>query len=145
MSLFAFFASLSSWLAAAAGPGVPPQEQAVRRLVVQDEVILRIPVRALPSRPRFEWEEKKGPKCLASRAIAGAMLSGRSSIDFVMADRSRVRARMDSDCPALDFYGGFYLEPEDNRICAKREEIRSRMGGSCRIERFRVLVPKARH
>ena len=49
---------------------------------------------------------------------------------------------MDSDCPALDFYGGFYLQPDDERICAKRETIRSRVGGSCRIERFRLLVPQ---
>ena len=56
-----------------------------------------------------------------------------------MADRSRVRAKIDDDCPAIDFYGGFYLQPEDDRVCAKRDEIRSRMGGSCRIERFRSL------
>ena len=55
------------------------------------------------------------------------------------ADRSRVRAKIDDDCPAIDFYGGFYLQPEDDRVCAKRDEIRSRMGGSCRIERFRSL------
>ena len=70
------------------------------------------------------------------------MLSGPSSIDFVLRDRQRVRAVMDSECPALDFYGGFYLQPDDERICAKRETIRSRVGGSCRIEKFRLLVPQ---
>lgn len=113
----------------------------VRRVVIQDQLILRIPVRPRPMRP-MEWKEKKGPKCLESRRIAGAVLSGPSSIDFVMRDRSRVRARMDSKCPALDFYGGFYLQPDDQRVCAKREVIRSRDGGSCAIERFRRLVPK---
>lgn len=113
----------------------------VRRVVIQDQLILRIPVRPRPMRP-IEWKEKKGPKCLESRKIAGAMLSGPSSIDFVMRDRSRVRARMDSKCPALDFYGGFYLQPDDHRVCAKREVIRSRDGGTCAIERFRRLIPK---
>ena len=49
---------------------------------------------------------------------------------------------MDSDCPALDFYGRFYLQPDDENICARRETIRSRVGGSCRIEKFRKLVPQ---
>ena len=52
-------------------------------------------------------------------------------------NRQRIRAGSTSDCPALDFYGGFYLQPDDERICAKRDSIHSRMGGSCRIERFR--------
>ena len=53
------------------------------------------------------------------------MLSGPSSIDFVLRDRSRVRAEMDNECPALDFYGGFYLQPDDERVCAKRETIQN--------------------
>ncbi len=59
-----------------------------------------------------------------------------------MADHSRVRAHIDEDCPALDFYGDFYLQPEDDRLCAGRDAIHSRMGGSCRIEQFRRLEPK---
>ncbi len=97
-----------------------------------------------PAEVRRDWEEHKGPKCLPVSAIAGAMLSGPSSIDFVLRNRTRVRAKMDSDCPALDFYNGFYLQPDDERICAKREEISSRVGTICRIERFRLLVPKVR-
>jgi hypothetical protein len=42
----------------------------------------------------------------------------------------------------LDFYGQLYLLPNDGRICARRDSIRSRVGGSCRIEKFRTLVPK---
>lgn len=113
----------------------------VRRVVVQDQVLIKIPVRPRPLRT-IEWKEKKGPKCLKSRHIAGAMLSGPSSVDFVLVDRSRVRARMDSKCPALDFYGGFYLQPNDDRVCARREVVRSRDGTACSIERFRLLVPK---
>ena len=138
MSLFTFFASLTAWIAAAAAGEQPT----VSRVVVQEELVMRIPVQPMRKRPLFHWEEKKGPKCLPAGAIRGAFLSGPSSVDFIMRDRSRVRARMDDDCPALDFYDGFYLESEDERICAKREEIRSREGSSCRIERFRTLVPK---
>ncbi len=76
---------------------------------------------------------------LRSERIAGAMLSGPSSIDFVLRDRTPGAAVMDDECPALDFYRGFYLQPDDERICAKRETIQNRVGASCRIERFRSL------
>lgn len=117
--------------------------QEVRRVVIHDEVILRIPVRPRISR-RIEWLEKKGPKCVPADRIAGAMLSGPSSIDFVLRDRQRVRAIMDDECPALDFYKGFYFQLSDERICAKRESIQNRIGANCRIERFKRLVPQVK-
>jgi hypothetical protein len=119
--------------------------QTVTRLIIQDEVILRVPVQPHPIIPQFEWIEKKGPKCLPAGAIQRAMLSGSGQVDFILANRSRVRAQFDEDCPALDFYRGFYLQPPDERLCAGRDAIYSRMGGSCTIERFRQLLPRVRH
>ena len=121
------------------------QPQVVRRVVVQDELIISIPVRPRPKRPQnIEWKEEKGPKCIATDQLAGAMWSGPTTIDLVLRDRRRIRAMMDDECPALDFYRGFYLQPDDQRICAKRESIQNRVGGSCRIERFRRLVPQVK-
>jgi hypothetical protein len=120
-------------------------QQSVTRLVVQDEVILRVPVQPRPFLPEIEWIEHKGPKCIPVGAIRRAVLSGEEQVDFVLADRSRVRAQFDEDCPALDFYGGFYLQAQDDRLCARRDAIHSRMGGSCTIERFRQLKPRLRH
>ena len=57
----------------------------------------------------------------------------------------RIRAQFDEDCPALDFYGGFYLQPQDESLCARRDAVHSRIGSSCMIERFKQLVPKFRH
>ncbi|WP_300974382.1 hypothetical protein [Sphingomonas sp. LHG3406-1] len=130
-----------TWIASLAGwQGTGPV--AVSRLVVRQEVILRVPVvRPRVARP-LRWEEKKGPKCIESDAIVAAALANERSIDFLLRDRSRIRARMDDDCPTLDFYGNFYIQPSDDRICAKRDEIRSRIGGSCRIEKFRRMVSK---
>jgi hypothetical protein len=54
-----------------------------------------------------------------------------------------VRAKFNDDCPALDFYRGFYLKPGDDRLCAKRDFVHSRMGESCQIEQFRGLKAKA--
>jgi hypothetical protein len=119
--------------------------QTVTRLVVQDEVILRIPVQPRPLFPQFEWKERKGPKCIGAGAIRGALLSGPQQVDFVLGGGvRRIRAVLDEDCPALDFYGGFYLQPQDERICAGRDAIHSRMGGSCTIDRFKMLIPKLR-
>jgi hypothetical protein len=129
---------LPAWFAAFAGV----QSDQVRTLVVQEEVIMRVPVRPMPH--RFDWEEKKGPRCVSAQSIRGAMVSGREHVDFLLFDRSRLRARLSDDCPALDFYSGFYLTPEDGKLCAKRDGIHSRIGSSCRIERFRRLVPKLR-
>lgn len=118
----------------------PPVPQ-VRVMMVQRQMILRVPVRPHPQF-RLVWEEEKGPKCLPAAAIAGAILSGPRTIDIVLRNRQRMRARLDDDCDGLDFYGRFYLQIEDGEVCAKRDVIRSRTGGSCRIEKFRMLVPK---
>ncbi|MFL6732579.1 MAG: hypothetical protein ACJ8EH_08655 [Sphingomicrobium sp.] len=127
--------------------GVQPAAfgQTVTRLIVQDEVILRVPVQPRPLMPEIEWVEKKGPKCIPAAAIQRALLSGSEQVDFVLANRARIRAQFDEDCPALDFYGGFYLQPEDDRLCAGRDAIHSRIGGSCTINRFKQLVPRLRH
>jgi hypothetical protein len=118
------------------------QPVAVTRLVVREEVIWRVPViRPRAMRP-MRWEEKKGPKCIAAGQIVAAALGDERSVDFLLNDRSRIRARMDDDCPTLDFYGNFYIQPEDEKVCARRDEIRSRIGGSCRIEKFRRMVPR---
>jgi len=126
----------------AAQPGV--MQQSVTRLVVQDEVILRVPVQPRPMVPQIDWIEGKGLKCIPALAIRRAFLSGPEQVDFVLAGRARVRAQFEEDCPALDFYGGFYLQPQDDRLCVRRDAVHSRMGGSCTIKKFKLLVPKLR-
>jgi hypothetical protein len=123
----------------AAQPGA--MEQGVTRLAMQDEVILRVTIQPRPVRP-VDWVERKGPKCIPVTAIRAALLSGPDQIDFIFANHARVRAQFEEGCAALDFYGSFYLQPDGDRLCAHRDEIHSRMGGSCMIERFKLLVPK---
>ncbi len=119
-------------------------QQSVTRLVVQDEVILRVPVQPRPPVPRFLWAERKGPTCIFAGNIRRAILSGPEQVDFVLVNQRRVRAQFEEDCPALDFYGGFYLQPEDARLCAGRDAVHSRIGRSCTIESFKLLVPRLR-
>jgi hypothetical protein len=119
--------------------------QSVTRLIIQDEVILRVPVEPHPLFPEIEWVEKKGPKCVPVGAIRRALLSGSEQVDFILMNRERVRAQFEEDCPALDFYTGFYLQPRDERLCAHRDAVHSRIGSSCTISKFKQLVPKLRH
>ena len=115
--------------------------QSVTRLVGDDEMILRVPVQPRPMQRR-EWMGRKGPKCIPVGAIGRALLSGSDRVDFVLLNRRRIRAEFEDRCPALDFYGGLYLRTDDGRLCAGRDAVHSRMGGSCTIGRFRQLVPK---
>ena len=134
-----FVGLLSALLQASEAPPMP--SESVRITTIEQRLTIRVPVAPRPRR-RIRWEEEKGPKCLPAGAIAGAFLSGPDSIDFLLRDRRLVRARLDNDCEGLDFYGKLYVQPEDRRICARRDSIRSRAGTSCRIEKFRSLVPK---
>ena len=117
-------------------------QPALRRLVSQDQVILRVPVQPRLAAPPIRWVERKKRKCVPMGDIRAAALSGPESVDFMLKDRARVRAHLTEGCPALDFYAGFYLKAADDKMCAGRDFIHSRMGGSCEIERFRNLVPK---
>lgn len=88
------------------------------------------------------WQEESGPRCVPARQIAHAALMRQQSFDLVLRDRTRLRARLERRCPALDYYVGFYISPtRDGLICADRDSIRSRAGGECRIDRFRTLRP----
>jgi hypothetical protein len=135
-------ALLPAWLGLAAGPAMGPPPM-VQRMIVRDEITLHVPITPRPPL-RFEWAERRGPKCLSAAMIVGAAMVTPATIDFVMRDRSRVRARLVSDCEGLDFYGGFYVQPDQGAVCAGREEIRSRAGASCRIDHFRRLEAKVK-
>ncbi|MCW3797346.1 hypothetical protein OMW55_05935 [Sphingomonas sp. BN140010] len=123
--------------------GLAPSGVSVTRVMVRDEVIMRVPV----VRPHVgwpvRWVEKRGPKCIKANDVLAAALVDDGSIDFLLRRGQRMRAKLESQCPTLDFYGGFYLQPDGGKICADREEIRNRIGGSCQIDKFRLMVPRA--
>lgn len=132
--------ALLAGVAPAAAPPARPAQYGQR--VVREQVIIRFRQTA-PT--RLEWKEGKGPKCVPARAIAAATLVGKSSVDLILRNRQRVRAKLESSCPALDYYYGFYITPNpDGMVCEDRDNIRSRMGGACEIERFRGLEPVVR-
>jgi hypothetical protein len=119
--------------------GLSPSGFAVRSIVVEDRIIMRVPVRPTPP---VEWVERKGPRCIPARAIRGASVSGNQHVDFMLSGHRLLRAELEDNCPALDFYEGFYLSSEDEKVCAKRDSVRSRIGAACSIRRFRELKPR---
>lgn len=131
----------------AAGAAPPPEPhfaQFRQQMIVREQIIVRFPGRfgRIPEAP-VRWKERKGPKCVPARMIVGAALPGDNRVDLILRDRSRVRALLDRDCPALDYYLGLYITPHpDGMICADRDIIRSRVGGQCAIDKFRRLKPR---
>jgi|UniRef100_UPI0035CB2D2E hypothetical protein len=119
------------------------------QLTIHQRIVIRIP-RVLGGRrdQRSEpveqrWAEKKGPKCVPMAALEGAVITGTDSVDLIVADGTRLRARFDDDCPALDFYSGLYVKgTSDGMICADRDSIRARSGSTCKIDKFRRLIAK---
>jgi hypothetical protein len=130
-------------LSGSASAPVPAHAQSRAQVTVTEQLIIRVPVRMrqiTPAASMFRWKESKGPRCVPWRNIAGAALLSENSVDLILRDRRRVRAKLDTHCPELDYYYGFYISPNaDGQICADRDAIRSRVGGQCGIERFRSL------
>jgi hypothetical protein len=120
---------------------------------VTQSVIIRVPARRThharmpadrpdprPLPPIFR--DRRGPRCIDAGAIAAAAVTAPDSVDFILKGGKRVRARLADECPALDYYSGFYVKPpHDQKICADRDSIHTRSGGDCQIDRFRTLTP----
>lgn len=134
-------------LAGGAPDETPEPATRFAQVTFQQRVVIRVPDRSRGGVPAMsgttQWRETRGPRCISAREIAGANLS-ESSVDLIMRDNRRIRARLGRRCAGLNYYRGFYLESTaDGRICAERDAIRSRMGGECGIAEFRALQPAA--
>lgn len=109
--------------------------------VPRPDAVRRVSAPAAPL-PPIAWVEKDADKCVKMQSLAGATITRPDSVDLFLAGGKRLRAKLGNECPALDFYSGFYVKPtKDGMICAKRDMFRSRSGGECRIKAFRTLIP----
>jgi hypothetical protein len=123
--------------------------RAAQGITVHQQIIIRVEPgprtgnRSGNARRSITWEEGRGPRCVPARQIVHADQLGQESIDLVLRDSTRIRARLERRCPALDYYYGFYVSPNpDGMICADRDAIRTRSGVTCGIDRFRTLRPR---
>lgn len=133
-----------------ASASAPPTRLAQVR--IQQHIVIRVPrpeaVRrtAAPAPaplPPIAWVEKRADDCVPVESLSGAAIIRSDSVDLVLSGGRRIRAKLGNECPALDFYAGFYVKPnKDGKVCAKRDAFRSRSGGECRIRSFRTLTPE---
>lgn len=125
---------------------VRPRGTVLAQLRVEQRVVIRVPtqpaaISALAPNKPVKWKEKKGPKCIALNRLRAAAVTTDDSIDLVLQNGARLRAKLNSSCPAIDFYQGFYLRPSaDGLICSDRDSVRTRAGAVCEITRLRTLV-----
>jgi len=123
-------------------PG-PPRPAQGSITIHRQQIVIRAPAGLRPEPPLaspIRWEEHRGPRCIPWARIAGAVQLGQNSVDLLLRDRTRIRARLERRCPALDYYRGIYLPATaDGLTCADRDSIRSRTGGECPIDQFRTL------
>lgn len=123
-------------------------EVELAQVTIRQRIIIRVPAMTtrappVPTPPPVVWKEVKGPKCVIVNQLAGAAITRSDSVDLFLRGGRRLRAQLDDNCPALDYYGGFYLSPtSDGQVCGGRDTIHSRSGGKCLIDRFRELIPK---
>jgi hypothetical protein len=150
-------AATTALLLPSAPPGdgrkaVPASAGATRvaQVRIQQHFVIRVPrpdsVRRVSAPaaplPPIAWVEKDAEKCVKMQSLAGATISRPDSVDLFLSGGKRLRAKLGNECPALDFYTGFYVKPtKDGMVCAKRDVFRSRAGGECRIKAFRTLIP----
>ena len=121
----------------------------VADVTISQSLIIRIPARKSqrytpagrpPPPPAFK--EHRGPKCIDASTIGGAAITAPNSVDFIVKGGKRMRAMLVDQCPALDYYSGFYFRaPQDGKLCADRDSIHTRSGGDCEIDKFRTLTP----
>jgi hypothetical protein len=142
IGLAGFVLLLSTHPAPGAGhPRQPPVQ--IVQLRIERRSIIRVPLgRPRRPAPMSLWRERRAGRCLDSTRVAGAAITPEGAVDFVLRGGARIRAWLESECPALDFYQGFYVKPDgDGKVCAGRDAIHSRSGGECQIDRFRRLEP----
>ena len=73
-------------------------------------------------------------RCIGVDHVAGAIVMGDRAVELTMADHSRWRMTFDAACPALGFYQGFYYRRAvAGHLCASRDAVISRAGGTCPI------------
>lgn len=87
------------------------------------------------------YEERKMDGCIPVAGIAGVQTGTGNRLLLFLRDQRIISLNLERGCEARDFYSGFYVERnEDGRLCVKRDQLQSRSGAKCEVERMRHLV-----
>jgi len=127
--------------------GYRPETQ--NQVRIEQRLIIRIAPSA-PHREEFvpqptipvRVRERKMGDCISMTLLAGVRPMSDSRLMLLLRDRRIVGADLQKSCSARDFYLGFYVsQTSDGQLCVKRDQIHSRSGMTCGIEKLRELVP----
>ena len=108
-----------------------------RRTTNRNSLLARLPQRALSTR----FEERELQRCLPVSRIAGVQTGTGNRLLLFLSDQQIVSVNLERACRARDFYSGFYVERNaDGNLCAGRDQLQSRSGAKCEVERMHELV-----
>ncbi|MEM6907119.1 MAG: hypothetical protein AAF494_00445 [Pseudomonadota bacterium] len=100
-------------------------------------LLAQLPRQALTAR----YEERKMDKCLPVEGIAGVQTGSGNRLLLFLRDQRIITLNLEKACRARDFYSGFYVErSDDGNLCVRRDQLHSRSGAKCEVERMRQLV-----
>lgn len=108
-----------------------------RREGNRNSLLARLPQRALTT----NYEEREMERCIPVANISGVQTGEGNRLLLFMRDRRVITVNLERACRARDFYSGFYIErSDDGQLCVDRDELQSRSGARCEVERMRQLV-----
>ena len=108
-----------------------------RRPANRNPLLARLPQNGLSTR----YEEREMDSCLPVNRIAGVQTGTGNRLLLFLSDQRMVSVHLERACRARDFYSGFYVErSEDGQLCVDRDELQSRSGARCEVERMSQLV-----
>lgn len=111
---------------------ISPQRQSNR-----NSLLAQLPQRGL----RTSFEEREMERCVPMSGISGVQTGTGNRLLLFLRDDRIVSINLERACRARDFYSGFYIErSEDGQLCVGRDELQSRSGAKCEVERMRQLV-----
>ncbi|MDY7097847.1 MAG: hypothetical protein SXU28_06895 [Pseudomonadota bacterium] len=111
---------------------ISPQRSGTRR-----NMLAQLPQRTLSTR----YKEQKAKKCLKVNDIAGVQTGSGNRLLLFLRDSKIMSVNLEKACRARDFYSGFYVErAEDGKVCVDRDQLQSRNGARCEIDRMMRLV-----
>jgi hypothetical protein len=103
----------------------------------RNSLLAQLPRRGVTS----TFEEREMASCVPVSGIAGVQTGTGNRLLLFLRDQRIISLNLERGCEARDFYSGFYVErSEDGRLCVKRDQLQSRSGAKCEVERMRRLV-----
>lgn len=108
-----------------------------RRTANRNPLLARLPQNGLST----QYEEREMDRCVPVNRIAGVQTGTGNRLLLFLSDQRMVSVHLERACRARDFYSGFYVErSEDGQLCVDRDELQSRSGARCEVERMSQLV-----